>query len=269
MSLLRAGYFTLVAVIACGCSSIEKGTRNMKDATANVKEGAASLSEGLKKVDLLGLKKLLEENADLRGQLGLIQARLSSLPTGEGRVVLAGRRVLVRVVPLDGDAFVRGWVGMETNEFVSRRLTPTRKDLPLTYDVAQTALREVLKESGSEPGGVGPALGAARAYKRAEPIDREYKRRVEAAFDAFRRNAKAFHFGHVEVDIHPKLAGQTGLRLVEVEVTPHDPKAKVRIECVSRPAAKDGVEELIYHADLEPKGKTVRKSILLDVRVAE
>ncbi len=127
--------------------STDKVSSSVTDASKNfangITEAAKSLESGSKVLDPIGLKKLIDENGDLRKSVEILQGRLAALPTGEGVIDLAGRPLQFTVAQYTGGFRVNAYVDSPENHFwVNKVLTRN----PLNLDIGKDARLKALNE---------------------------------------------------------------------------------------------------------------------------
>src|SRR5688572_16106983 len=112
---LRLAYRLLLAssgVVVCGCGL------GIQEAGQSIERSAAELSKGLQAVaaaDPTGLRKLVEENAALRGQLQALSARLNGTSLGTGVITLRNRVLQLQVAEYTGSFRLDAWVDAPIN----------------------------------------------------------------------------------------------------------------------------------------------------------
>ncbi len=122
MRRFRTAAIALASMLAFGCDWL------FTVKTPDVADAAKSLQTGIEKFDAIGLKKLIDDNAELRKTVDYLQGRLNTLPSGEGVIDLSGRQLQFTVTQYTGAFKIDGYLDSEENKFwVNKGLD--RKDL--------------------------------------------------------------------------------------------------------------------------------------------
>ncbi len=116
----------VLAATVLSCASVDSlsSSLDLTRSTENITTAAKNLKEGLEGFDAVGLKRLLDENLELRDQLFDISRSLTSASSGAPHVVLKDRSLRIELVDSRGAFVLSGWVDDTKNWFWLDRLVP-------------------------------------------------------------------------------------------------------------------------------------------------
>ena len=140
LPVLNCSLLFSVAAFEMSCAKIPDPT----PAATEIRDGMKGVGDGLtalSKVDPLQLRRILDENADLRQQLDGLRLRLNGLGGGGGIVnVSSTNRLFCEVSGYSGalklDAYVDS-ITPDTLFIGGALLNQKERSLPVTYDIAQ------------------------------------------------------------------------------------------------------------------------------------
>lgn len=204
-SLLKILSLLLVNILT-GCAGLNDATKNIKDATSNIQKGAEALAKGMDQLDPIALKKILNENSDLRMQLQTVSEKLAGGFQGQGIVEINTRDVRVRIARYTGNQRITAWVDTRENWFW-QELRLNDKDQELNFS-ASHALSHWHEAANSD------SHTAVDNY--IFMADKEAKE----AFDTFLRIAPLIPGPEVQpVDLNSQF-GKGGRHTINFEITP-------------------------------------------------
>jgi hypothetical protein len=255
--------FTAIGVaalmVAVGCDwgqSVQKAGDDVKDATKtfqtgmtdsskNLQQGitdaAKSLQTGIEKFDAIGLKRLLDENSDLRKSVEILQGRLATLPSGQGVIDLAGRPLQFMVAQYRGGFKVNGYVDTPENQFWVDKVL-SRNDLKLGFEIGQYF--------ASLPPSVKFFMGNVLDIKYTN-VARHANQGVESTFQAFLKNPGFIpRADDSTIDLNSQL-GSGSLHKLVVVVTPTEADATNKWSLRGKVILKSGINiEILKEVDL-------------------
>jgi hypothetical protein len=214
-------FAAVLLILAAGCGA-EKSTKN-------IERGLTELA----KLDPLALKKLLDENEDLRKKLTDINARLQGLPTGSGKVGLKNYIVRTEVTHYTGKFEVNGWINSRTNWFwLDQPFNELSVRLPLDYERIYGDARAEIKNKLNKIWRKLPSYSAAPAEVVNESVGKSgavfisaYQSAVENAFQKFLTNAVFTPLPlQQDAELNTKFI-EMGKHVVSIEITPLAPNA--------------------------------------------